>query len=260
MSTEGLGPRAVSTRRRRVVETMIGVILFASAWEIIGRTEALTTAWPPLTEVVATIVDTGQAPRLWRALGVSLGEGSLGALFGVGAALLSALLARVVPLLRRPAERLAVLVEAIPVVALGPLLLVLIPRDNVPVALGASAAYFAAFVVIGASLWRRLPAQRELFAVLGANRIAVLLRLDLPAAIPAILTAVQLSFPAALLGAVIGEWFGSTSGIGPLLINAMQNYDVRMLWAAGVLTALPAGILFGVAGFLSRAATRRFGL
>ena len=127
-------------------------------------------------------------------------------------------------------------------------------------ALAATAAYFAAFVVICSALWTRRAAQEDLFAVLGARRIAVLAQLEAPAALPAVFAALQLAIPAALLGAVIGEWFGSARGIGPLLINSMQNYDIPLLWAAGVLTAVPASIVYGGAASLARRSAARFGL
>ena len=260
MTVQDLGPVGTATRSRKTIEIVIGVLLFASAWEIIGRTGVLSTSWPPLTDVLWVIVDPARAPRLWGALGVTVQEGLLGGVIGISAAVATAVLSRLMPVTRRPAERFAVLVEAVPVVALGPLLMVLLPRAVVPAALAATAAYFAAFVVICSALWTRRAAQEDLFAVLGARRIAVLAQLEAPAALPAVFAALQLAIPAALLGAVIGEWFGSARGIGPLLINSMQNYEIPLLWAAGVLTAVPASIVYGGAASLARRSAARFGL
>ncbi|HIE62618.1 MAG TPA: hypothetical protein EYQ02_13650 [Microbacterium sp.] len=174
MTVQDLGPVGTATRSRKTIEIVIGVLLFASAWEIIGRTGVLSTSWPPLTDVLWVIVDPARAPRLWGALGVTVQEGLLGGVIGISAAVATAVLSRLMPVTRRPAERFAVLVEAVPVVALGPLLMVLLPRAVVPAALAATAAYFAAFVVICSALWTRRAAQEDLFAVLGARRIAVL--------------------------------------------------------------------------------------
>lgn len=260
MTVQDLGPVGTATRSRKTIEIVIGVLLFASAWEIIGRTGVLSTSWPPLTDVLWVIVDPARAPRLWGALGVTVQEGLLGGVIGISAAVATAVLSRLMPVTRRPAERFAALVVAVPVVALGPLLMVLLPRAVVPAALAATAAYFDAFVVICSALWTRRAAQEDLFAVLGARRIAVLAQLEAPAALPAVFAALQLAIPAALLGAVIGEWTGSARGIGPLLINSMQNYDIPLLWAAGVLTAVPASIVYGGAASLARRSAARFGL
>lgn len=260
MTARDLGQVGASTQSRKVIETAVGVVLFGAAWEIVGRTEVLTTSWPPLSDVVAALVDADRAPRLWRALGTTMGAGFAGGAVGTGVAILAALVSRLLPRTRGPAERFAALVEAVPVVALGPLLLVLLPRETLPTALAATAAYFAAFVVVCTGLWARRPGQTELFAVLGARRAMVLARLDMPAAVPSFFSALQLAIPAALLGAVIGEWFGASSGIGPLLINSMQNYDIPTLWAAGTLTAIPASLVYGVASVLHRLSLRRFAL
>lgn len=260
MTPQRLGPFAASPRSRKGFEAVFGVMLFIFAWEIIGRTEALTTSFPPLSDVMSVLIDPISGPRLWRALGTTMRAGLLGCAIGFGTAFLAVTAVRLVPWARRPAERFAVLVEAVPVIALGPLLMALLPREVLPTALAATAAYFAAFVAIGTGLWSRHPEHSDVFTAMGATRMTILTRLDLPATVPWIFAALQLSFPAALLGAVIGEWFGASSGIGPLLINSMQNYDIPVLWAAGVLTAVPTSIVYGAAGLFQGLSLRRFAL
>jgi NitT/TauT family transport system permease protein len=103
------------------------------------------------------------------------------------------------------------------------------------------------------------PAHRDLFAVLGADRLKRFARLELPAALPALASGLRLAWPAALIGAIIGEWFGAPRGIGILIINAMQNFQIVLLWCA-VLLAVGASLLFyGLLTLLERAAYARFG-
>ncbi|WP_292801300.1 hypothetical protein [Microbacterium sp.] len=44
MTVQDLGPVGTATRSRKTIEIVIGVLLFASAWEIIGRTGVLSTS------------------------------------------------------------------------------------------------------------------------------------------------------------------------------------------------------------------------
>ena len=57
---------------------------------------------------------------------------------------------------------------------------------------------------MGSGLQRATPAHRDLFAVLGADRLKRFWRLELPAALPALASGLRLAWPAALIGAIIG--------------------------------------------------------
>ena len=62
-----------------------------------------------------------------------------------------------------------------------------------------------------------------------------------------------------LFAFVNGEWFGAPRGIGILIINAMQNFQIVLLWCA-VLLAVGASLFFyGLLTLLERAAYSRFG-
>ena len=56
---------------------------------------------------------------------------------------------------------------------------------------------------------------------------------------------------------MLGEWFGAPRGLGVLIVSAMQNYQIELLWAAALLAAGMSMIAFGLFTLLSRwAATR----
>lgn len=256
-ATHGATQRPLSSA---VLQGGLGFLAFLALWEVIGRAEVFTAAWPPVSDVVRELVDPAKTDRWLRTVGSTVSSASLGAAIGIAAAAVLAVAAALLPATRRAAERLGVLCEAIPVIALGPLFISILPREVVPVALAAVAAYFSAFIPFCHGLFRQRAEQTDLFEALGAGRVAVLWRLRMPASLPAAATGLQLALPAAVLGAIIGEWFGAPTGIGPLLISSMQNYDIPTLWAAGVLAAIPAGASYVVAGRLQRVATRRYEL
>ena len=64
-------------------------------------------------------------------------------------------------------------------------------------------------------------------------------KIDAIAALPHLLRGMKLSAGSAMIGAIIGEWFGAPSGLGVVVLNSMQNFQISLLWAAGlVITAL----------------------
>jgi ABC-type nitrate/sulfonate/bicarbonate transport system permease component len=61
-----------------------------------------------------------------------------------------------------------------------------------------------------------------------------------------VLVALKLAAPAALVGAIFGEWFGADRGLGLLLLMSMQNFVVAQLWAVAFLCTGVAIALYGL--------------
>jgi ABC-type nitrate/sulfonate/bicarbonate transport system permease component len=56
----------------------------------------------------------------------------------------------------------------------------------------------------------------------------------------------------------LGEWFGAPRGLGIVIVNAMQNFQIPLLWAAVLLATVVSLALFGLASAVERAAYGRF--
>ena len=237
----------------------LGIGLFLALWEAIGQLRLAGISWPPLSAVLDMLTDESRLPLFQRALGATLSSTAWGYVWGTGIGLLLATTAHLAPPLRRGADRLAAVLNSIPSIALGPIFLVLLTRESTPAAVSSIHVFFIVFVSVSSGLQRATLAHRDLFAVLGAGPIERLRRLEMPAALPALASGLRLAWPAALIGAIIGEWFGAPRGLGILIINAMQNFQIVLLWCA-VLLAVGASLLFyGLLTLLERAAYSRFG-
>jgi NitT/TauT family transport system permease protein len=162
--------------------------------------------------------------------------------------------------LREGIDKLATILHAMPIIALAPLFIVTLGRERTPMAIAALGSGFAMFVASTAAIEAARPLQQDLFSALGATRWQRLFRLQLPAAFPGMADGLRLAAPAAVLGAVLGEWFGAPRGLGLLIVSAMQNYQIELLWAAALLSALLSMAAFGVFTLLARWATARWGV
>lgn len=81
------------------------------------------------------------------------------------------------------------------------------------------------------------PRQVQLMRSFGATDGQILRRLYLPTALPQLFVALKLASSLALVGAIVGEWFGDTTGLGVLLLQAMYNENVVGIWATIVVSA-----------------------
>jgi NitT/TauT family transport system permease protein len=236
-----------------------GIALFLLAWELMGRFGVLGISWPALSDVLAMLADPGRMPMFQRALGATLEATAWGKLWGASVGFGLAVATHMLPVLRPGADRLAAVVNAVPSIALGPIFLILLSREATPAAVSSIHVFFIVFVSMSSGLQRASAAHRDLFAALGAGRGARMLRLELPAALPALASGLRLAWPAALIGAIIGEWFGAPRGIGILIINAMQNFQIVLLWSAVLLAVAASLVFYGLLSLVERAAYARFG-
>ena len=162
------------------------------------------------------------------------------------------------PALRPGVDRLATVVNALPGIALGPILIVTLSPAATPMALATINVFFLTYVAAGAGLASASAANQDLFSVLGASSVVRLVRLELPAALPTIASGSRLSVTAAMIGAVLGEWFGAPHGLGLIIIGAMQNFQIPLMWSAVLLIAAASILFYGLATVIEKAAYRRF--
>jgi ABC-type nitrate/sulfonate/bicarbonate transport system permease component len=193
-----------------------------------------------------------------RALAASFHSAALGFAIGGVSGLAFAALAWTVPWLRPGADHTTAVIHAIPQVALAPVFIIVGGPETAPVAISALNVFFILYVAASSGFASSSRAHRDLLAVLGASPFARLWRLDLPAALPSMASGLKLAIPAALVGTLIGEWFGAPRGLGVLIVNAMENFQIPLLWSAVLLTLCASLVLYALCSLLERAAESRF--
>jgi ABC-type nitrate/sulfonate/bicarbonate transport system permease component len=156
------------------------------------------------------------------------------------------------PILKEGMDRFVASIHAVPLIALGPLFIVLMSRSGTPTAIAALAAFFPVYVATAAGFDDTTASHRDMFAVMGSGRWARLRHLQLPAALPAFADGLRLAAPASVLGAILGEWFGAPRGIGILIVSSMQNFQIDQLWASAMLAAIISLLAFVVFGAFER--------
>jgi ABC-type nitrate/sulfonate/bicarbonate transport system permease component len=241
---------------RQLALGLLGVVLLVAAWEAVGRLDLFGGLVPSASEVASSMSENWDL--LLRGLTATATAAAWGFVIGMAVGLGLALVGVLMPPLAPGVGRLATLVNSIPWVTLGPIIVIVVSQSMAPTVIAALAVFFSSYVAISSGFGFALRTHHEVFSVLGASRFTRFRRLQLPAAVPAILDGAKLGAPAALLGAVFGEWFGSTRGLGVLILTSLQLHLPERLWAAALLTALLAMALFAAFSVAQRAAEVRY--
>lgn len=235
----------------------LGMLGFVAAWELLGRSGVLGSTFPPISEVVGLILDPGPRSLFRRAIGATFASATRGFLIGMSIAVVLAAIGSLIPAMKGGMDRFVASVHAVPLIALGPLFIVLLSRDGTPAAIAALAAFFPVYVATTSGLEDHSRTHRDVFAALGATRRSTVRLLQIPSALPSFADGLRLAAPAAVLGAILGEWFGAPRGVGILIVSSMQNFQIVQLWASALLAAAISLTAFTLFGLLERLVASR---
>jgi NitT/TauT family transport system permease protein len=142
---------------------------------------------------------------------------------------------------------IVVLINTIPVVAKAPILVLLLGNGMEPkIAIAALICFFPTLVNMVRGLEAVNPQAMELMRVLSATKREVFFKLRLQNSIPYLFSALKIAASTAVIGSIVGEWIGSTVGIGALIIQATYNFDSALLYATVIV-----GSTFSVLFFLT---------
>lgn len=164
---------------------------------------------------------------------VTLSEILLGLLVGVTlATLLGYVVAR-----SRPLENLLspylVASQAVPLVAIAPLLVIWFGPGMVSkVLICALTVFFPVLVNTIVGVRAVPPALYDLMDSLRASRQEVLLKLEVPAALPVFLGGLRIGATLSVIGAVVGELVGADRGLGFLINVGRGQYDTALVFVA----------------------------
>lgn len=182
--------------------------------------------------------------QVWDAFIVSLSDGTLlqhswvtfsemilGLLFGVTMGAFLGYAIAHIKLLEDILSPIIVAFQATPVVAYAPLLIIWF-RDGITgkVITTAIIVFFPTLmnVIVGI---RNVPNNlRDLMRVLKANPLQIFLKLEVPAALPVLLTGLKTSVTLAVIGAVVGEFVNANEGLGYLVTIARSQYNTPLVF------------------------------
>lgn len=178
---------------------------------------------------------------------------ALGLAFGMGAGVGLATATWFSPLLSGLLTPLLVLVNAIPSVALIPIVASILGFGfTTVVGVAALITFFPAFVLTSSGFSAAPAGAHDVMSVIGAGRFARFRHVALPAAVPNMVTALRIGAMLSVLGAMTAEWLLGTSGMGYRLALAQQVVDTANAWNFSLLGVVLSLVVFGIANSIER--------
>ncbi len=228
---------------------MIAVLIVLA---LLGAWEAYARMGPVDDFILPAPSDVGGAlwddrGLLWDNLTVTAAEVGLGILAALVAGALLAILLHLFAPARRAIYPLLVGSQAVPIVILAPLLVVWFGFGMGPkLAIITLVCFFPVVVTTLDALAAVDPEQRKLLRTLDASRWQEFRWVEAPAALPGALSGAKIAVAIAVIGAVFAEYAGSSAGLGNVILQAVPQLETARAWAAAVLLAAFAVLLFAL--------------
>src|SRR5882757_939060 len=236
------------------IVTMVGIIVL---WEVgvrVFRVPAFLA--PPPSLVVGTIVE--HLPLILKNTWVTTVEILLGYFTSIAVGVPLALGIFMWPAFSRTVLPLLISSQAIPKVAIAPLLLVWFGFGLIPKVL---VAFLIAFfpIVISTAVGLALIEQEKTYLArsMGLGAAATFFKIRLPNALPSIFAGLKISITLAVVGAVVGEFVGGEAGLGYMLMVANGSMDTPLLFAGLIALTIQGVVLYALVEWAERLAIPR---
>src|SRR5262245_28805964 len=239
---------------KRFTPILISSLTFLLVWQLIARYSGLPNfILPSPFSVWTRFLRAVQDGSLLFHTGISLLEILLGLLAGVlFATVVGYILAR-----SRSLERVLspylVASQAIPVVAIAPLLVIWLGDGILAKAVICALIVFFPVLVNTIVGVRAVPiALYDLMNSLHASRLQILWKVEVPASLPVFLGGLRIGATLSVIGAIVGELVSAEQGLGFLLQLGDFQYDTPMVFVAVFMLIALALMLYGIVTLLEK--------
>ena len=239
----------------RVVIGLISLIGFVIAWQaIVVLGDYPEYILPAPADVLARGREAIASGVLWFHTAPTLAVIGLSLLIGISLAIgLGVLLARS-HLAERVLSPYLVAAQAIPILALAPLLHIWFgPGLTARIAICVLILVFPITIATLVGIRSTDPELVEMLGSLGARPTQITRTVEIPSALPVIFGGLRVGVTLAVIGAVVAEWTGASAGLGVLINIANQGlFDTPLMFVALITLAVIGLLLYGTVSLLER--------
>jgi NitT/TauT family transport system permease protein len=217
-----------------VLWRIVVALAIPAVWEVVGRLTG--SNWVSSPVLVAWRLIAWASDGLAFNITTTVEEIAIGLAIGSGAGILCGLVLGRMPVVAGILRPIIVALYSVPLISLAPLFIMLFGLGQMPQIVLVTIVVF--FLIFFNTFAGAEAVDEELIRALrlmGASRAEVFRKVIAPASVVWITGGLKVALPYALVAATTGEMLGSRGGIGFLLNNAAQQFDMTSLYAALVI-------------------------
>ncbi|OIK12792.1 ABC transporter permease [Bacillus sp. MUM 116] len=229
-------------------------LLFFIGWEIASRLhwiDPLIFSSP--SKIWLLFLEKLQDGSLLDNTIVTLTETVFGFILGT---LLGTIIAAILwwsPMISKILDPYLVILNALPKVALGPILIVALgPGYPSIIAMGVIISVIVTTIVIYTSFREVDPNYIKVLQTLGATRFQCFKEAILPASFPTIISTLKVNVGLSWVGVIVGEYLVSAKGLGYLIIYGFQVFNFTLVMLSLLIVAVLATVMYQIVDFIEK--------
>lgn len=223
-----------------------------AAWEIAVRAlDVQKWLLPAPSDIAVSLY--ADAPLLWRHTLATMLEIAVGFGLALACGVALAVAIGMSRTLERAVYPFVIASQTIPIIVIAPMLLIWVGYGLAPKVIVVALISFFPIVVNMVDGLKSVDRDMvDLMRTMGANRWQIFAKALVPSSLPYLFSGVRVAVAVSVIGAVIGEWVGSSEGLGYLMLRSKPQFLTERVFAAiAILSAIGVG-LFALAGIIER--------
>ena len=230
------------------------IIVFFSSWELSSQKQWIDPLiFSSPSKIWHLFLDKMQDGSLLTHTGVTLTETIFGFVLGT---LLGTILAAILwwsPLIQKILDPYLVVLNAMPKVALGPILIVALGSGYPSIiAMGAIISVIITTIVVYTSFKEVDPNYLKVLQTFGATRFQCFKEAILPASFPTIISTLKVNVGLSWVGVIVGEFLVSSRGLGYMIIYGFQVFNFSLVFLSLLVIAVIATIMYQLVELLEK--------
>ena len=258
MSLSKEAKQALKKERRfnlLVLITQISIIIiFLGLWEILTRVHILNSfVFSSPSLICVTIKDLFLQGNLFNHILTTFIETLIAFILGIGLGLLIAILLYSFKFLAKVVDPFLTLINSLPKVALGPILIIWIGANVKSIIVMALLINLIVSVITIYNGFLNIDENKKrLLISFGATKRQILTKLIIPASLQTIVSSLKLNISMSLIGVIMGEFLVSKAGLGYLIMYGTQVFNLNLVMSGIFLLLVFSYILYKLISILEK--------
>jgi len=231
----------------KVTITQIALlIIILVLWEFAARVrwiDPFITSQP--SKIVETIIALHREGYLYYHIGITVMETVVGFISGTILGTVIAVILWWSDFISRVLDPYLVVLNALPKIALGPILIVWI-GNGAPAIIAMALLISLVVTILGVySGFSQVDSDKiKLLQTFGATKLQILQKVILPSSVPTIISALKINVGLSWVGVIVGEFLVSKAGLGYLIVYGGQVFKLDLVMASVIILSLAAAIMY----------------
>ena len=252
-----------SIKRRKlivVISQILIVVAFFGIWEYLATKNIINSfVFSKPSKIINTIINLGVQNNLFNHIFVTLEEVLIAFILGIVLGFIVAIVLYESPMLSNILDPFLTMINSLPKVALGPLIIIIAGANMKSVIVMALLINLIISIITIYNGFINVDKEKlKLIKSFGANKRQILFKLVIPSSYNTIISSMKLCISMSLIGVIMGEFLVSRAGIGYLIIYGTQVFNLSLVMAGILILLIISFLLYKIITLIEKKLIREF--